>query len=161
MEKRVGAMRRELIFSYAPLLVWVGVIFFLSGPDASMAQTSRFIRPLLELLFPTANEATLQIYHGYIRKGAHVTEYAILAFLAARALLTSSKPFVKRYWWLAVLAVTFAVASMDEFNQSFDPSRTGSIWDILIDGAGGTAGIVVYTLTRRWFGRRRMHKKAT
>ena len=89
-----------------------------------MSNTSRFIRPLLEFLFPAAPEVTLHIYHGYIRKAAHFTEYAILAFLAVRALTAYARLHKWRYS-LALLLVV-AVAAIDEFNQSFEISRTGS-----------------------------------
>ena len=65
--------RRALLLQYAPVVFWIAVIFFLSSDQGSMSQTSRFIRPLLEFLFPAAPEETLLIYHGYIRKAAHFT----------------------------------------------------------------------------------------
>jgi VanZ family protein len=37
---------------------------------------------------------------------------------------------------LAMLG-TLCVASCDEFHQLFLPNRTGSIWDVMIDCAGG------------------------
>ncbi len=65
-----------------PLVIWMAVILGLGFGEASMSETSRFIRPLLIFLFPNAPEATIAVYHGLIRKSAHVTEYAILAFLS-------------------------------------------------------------------------------
>ena len=79
------AKRRGRISRYAPLILWIGIVLFASTGNASMAQTSRFIRPLLEFLFPNTPAETLQIYHAYIRKSAHFIEYAILAFWTARA----------------------------------------------------------------------------
>ena len=98
-----------------------------------MDQTSRFIRPLLEFLFPSASSDTITLYHAFIRKFAHFTEYAILAFLAFRASRNSR--------WKYIAA--FAVASLDEFNQSFEATRTGSINDVMLDIAGGVSMIAV------------------
>ena len=42
---------REAVTVYAPLFLWIGVIFYFSSGQGSMAETSRFIRPLLEFLF--------------------------------------------------------------------------------------------------------------
>ncbi len=123
---------------YAPVILWLGVIFFLSSNNGSMAETSRFIRPLLQFLFPTAAEETLQMLHGYIRKAAHFSEYAILAFLALRALSRSSLfDSLRKFRFILSLILVAAVACFDELNQSFEASRTGSARDILLDISGG------------------------
>lgn len=115
-----------------------------------MSNTSRIIRPLLEFLFPNTPEDILIIYHGYIRKFAHFAEYAVLAFFASRAFLPSSQSILRRFWWaFAFLFIAF-VASVDEYNQSFNPARTSSPYDVLIDCAGGAAMILFFLLfTRR------------
>jgi len=137
---------RGRIFRYAPLILWIGLILFLSTEQASMSNTSRFIRPLLEFLFPNASEETLVIYHGYIRKFAHITEYAILAFWASRAFFNSSQKFTRRFWFVLAFVLVLLVASIDEMNQSFLASRTGSIYDVLLDSSGGLAMILIFYL---------------
>lgn len=134
---------RGRIFRYAPLILWIGVIFYFSTRNASMSNTSRFIRPILEFLFPNASESTLVIYHAYIRKFAHFAEYAGLAFFASRAFWDSSQRFLQKCWYLAALFLVLLIASMDELNQSFDPTRTGSIYDVMIDAFGGSVMILV------------------
>jgi len=106
----------------------------------SMNETSRVIRPLLEFLFPAAPPETLTLYHGYIRKFAHFAEYAVLAFLAFRALA----PFKHKY--AIALALAAIVAVIDEFNQSLNPSRTSSPWDVALDIAGAASAILVLAL---------------
>jgi VanZ family protein len=121
----------------------------MSSDQGSMSQTSRFIRPLLEFLFPAALEGTLQLYHGYIRKAAHLTEYAVLAFLAWRAF--SPRSNLIRYLLSVILAAT--VASIDEVNQAFLATRSGSAWDVLLDISGAIAAIAVIWLIKRRDGR--------
>lgn len=116
-----------------------------------MSNTSRFVRPLLEFLFPNASEATLIIYHGYIRKFAHFAEYAILAFFASRTFWLSSKGFFERYWYLFAFIVVLSVASIDEINQSFNPARTGSVYDVLLDCFGGLCMILFILAIKRIF----------
>ena len=118
------------------------MIFYLSGDSGSMSATSRYVRPVLEFLFPTAPVATLQIYHAYVRKAAHFTEYAVLAFLALRAFLDSRIEGVKKLRYVLPMVLVAAIAAMDELNQSFLASRTGSFWDILLDIWGGLAMIL-------------------
>ena len=111
----------------------------LSSGQASMNQTSRFIGPLLEFLFPDASPETLLFYHGIIRKLAHFGEYAVLGLLACQAFVRS--PFRSHPFIFAIVLV-FAVAAIDEANQSFNPQRTGSMVDVLIDVGGGTAAVL-------------------
>ena len=122
---------------YAPLLLWIAVIFFLSSGQGSSGRTSLIIRPILEFLFPSASEETLLFYHGVIRKLAHLTEYAVLGLLACRAFRNLSR----RY--LFALGLVVLVAALDEFNQSFNPLRTGSAWDVAIDVSGGIVAIAL------------------
>jgi VanZ family protein len=128
-----------MLWRYAPLVLWIGVIFYLSSDQGSMSRTSRFVRPVLEFLFPAASDETLQFYHGYVRKAGHFTGYAVLAFWAVRAFVSSLMAAVSEYRHLWAVLLVAAVATVDELNQSFLSSRTGSVWDVLLDISGGVA----------------------
>jgi VanZ family protein len=145
-----NSIRRGRIFRYAPLILWIGVIFFLSSGQGAMSNTSRFIRPLLEFLFPGASEETLFIYHGIIRKLAHPSVYAVLAYFAYRAFYYSTQNHLQKYWFPVSLLLVFTVASLDELNQSFLASRTGSPYDILLDTIGGLVMLtILFFINRR------------
>lgn len=90
----------------------------------------------------------ITIYHGYIRKAAHFVEYAILAFFASRAFWTSSRSFVQKYWQIFAFAFAAAVASFDEYNQSFNAQRTGTVYDVMIDCAGAAFMVAALSI---WF----------
>ncbi len=78
-----------------------------------------------------------------MRKLAHFTEYAILALLAARAFLSSSRSLLRsRSYVFAFLLVT-CCALLDEYHQSFVSTRTGAIFDSLIDIIGGAAALAM------------------
>lgn len=136
--------RRERFFRYAPLVLWVGLVLFLSTSQASMSNTSRFIRPLLKFLFPGAPEETLIVYHAFVRKCAHFTEYAILAFWASRAFSNSSRKILRRFWFVGAFLLALLVASIDETNQSRLASRTGSIYDVALDVSGALVMILIF-----------------
>jgi len=87
-----------------------------------------------------------------VRKTAHFTEYAVLALLAARAFRTSSRRGLSRKWWLVSFALVAAVSLLDEYHQSFLPSRTGSVYDSLLDMTGGATALACAALL---FARRR------
>ena len=136
---------RGRLFRYAPVILWTGVVLFASTGNASMSQTSRFIRPLLEFIFPNTPEATLIVYHGYIRKLAHFTEYGILAFFAFWAF----SALFRRNWFLASFSLVALVATIDEINQSNNSARTGSIYDVLLDCFGGATILTIIYLWKR------------
>lgn len=84
--------------------------------------------------------------HFLIRKVAHFTEYAIMAFLARRAFITSSLALFQRRWFQLGLLLVVIYALLDEFHQSFVPSRTASIYDSAIDVAGGLTVLFIFKL---------------
>ncbi len=139
---------RGRIIRYAPLIFWVGVILFASSTAGASKNTSLIIRPLLEWIFSTATPETITTYHNYIRKSAHFTEYAILAFFASRAFWSSSGQILQRFWYLFAFLLVFAVGSIDEYNQSFNVLRTSSFYDTLLDSAGGLTMILLICLFR-------------
>lgn len=141
--------RRGRILRYAPLVLWIAVILYFSSGQGSMSETSRFIRPVLEFLFPAASEETLLFYHGYIRKFAHLAGYAFLAFFAARAFFSSPAASLARYWHLFSLGIVILVAVADETNQSFISSRTSSAGDVLLDISGAAAMLICILLFHR------------
>ena len=114
-----------------------------------MEETSRFIGPLLRFLFPAASDDLILSYHFYISKLAHFTEYAVLGFLAVRTFAGSSFALLRSYRFVLALIVVGAVALADEFNQSFEPSRTGAFSDVLLDTSGGLIMIVALFLLKR------------
>ena len=87
-------------------------------------------------LFPNTSAETLATIHFITRKVAHFTEYAILGFLAARAF----RPY--RRWFLISAILIIVYALLDEYHQSFVPSRTASIFDSLIDMSGGITALI-------------------
>lgn len=117
-----------------------------STAEFSSINTSRFIGPFLLWLFPDLSESRLAAIHFLVRKAAHFTEYAILAFLSRRAFITSSKAFINRHWFELGLLLIASYALLDEFHQSFVPSRTASIYDSAIDMAGGLTVLLIFKL---------------
>jgi VanZ family protein len=117
-------------------------ISFASSDSFNAGNTSRIIGPLILWLFPNTSPETLAVVHFITRKIAHFSEYAILGLLAARAFRTSEHPGISRRWFLICMMLIVVYALMDEYHQSFVPSRTASIWDSLIDMTGGLAALV-------------------
>ncbi|HEY0366428.1 MAG TPA: VanZ family protein [Pyrinomonadaceae bacterium] len=128
---------------YLPLIAWIAFISFASSDNFNAGNTSRIIGPLILWLFPNTKPETLAVIHFITRKIAHFTEYAILGFLAARAFRTSSRPAIGQRWFLICATLVVVYALIDEYHQSFVPSRTASIFDSLIDMAGGLTALLI------------------
>jgi hypothetical protein len=124
------------------------VILLFSGDEFSAGSTSRFLGPLLRWLFPDVSTATFLMFHLWVRKLAHLTEYGLLGLLAFRALRLSLAVSVARTALLG-LVVVLAVAATDELRQSLLASRTGSLVDVGIDLAGGALGVCLIVALHR------------
>ena len=143
---------RGRLSRYGPLAVWAILIFVGSGSVLSAEHTSVLLQ-FVKWLFPSASPDSLAWFHFLVRKAGHLTEYAILASLAARALRSSSLQFVRVHWFKFSLMLAMVYALTDEFHQSFVPSRTASIHDSLIDSVGAFIALSLiwwYQRRKQW-----------
>ncbi len=154
--RQVAPSWRNRLWRYGPLILWLALIFLASTGALAASNTSRIIGPLLRWLFPHITEMQLLRAHFVTRKLAHFSEYALLALLAARAFIPSTRRWLHRRWLLSALVLVAAYALLDEYHQSFVPSRTASIWDSMIDTAGGTTALIILA---RWRARRAHRNK--
>jgi VanZ family protein len=143
---------RTFLSRYLPLIAWMVFISFASTGSFSAGNTSRIIGPFVLWLFPDTSQETLLVIHGVTRKLAHFVEYALLGILAARAFRGSPRRDLRERWFLVSLALVVVYALLDEYHQAFVPSRTGTIYDSLIDIAGGLTALLIVR-RRDWFGR--------
>ncbi|HWL13025.1 MAG TPA: VanZ family protein [Ureibacillus sp.] len=77
-----------------------------------------------------------------VRKGLHFTGYGCIAILFY---LLYRKLKVKVPILIAILS-TFAVASLDEFRQTFVEGRTGIFDDVLLDTYGAITFIILFKI---------------
>jgi VanZ family protein len=129
------------------------LIFSVSGDKKSFQHSSRIIAPLLHWLFPHLSEDTVNFVVLVVRKCAHLTEYALLAWMFWHALRKPQKPELRPWSWreanLSIMLVALYAAT-DEFHQHFVPSREGKFSDVLIDTIGAICGILLlWSLGRR------------
>jgi VanZ family protein len=145
-------MRRDwnsTVRSWGPVIVWASAIFFFSTESFSSASTSRIFEPALSWLLPDISPAQIVTAHLTVRKLGHWSEYFITAVLLMRALRNelSTKSQTVVAMWAIVWIILYAVS--DEWHQSFVPSRTASVVDVMIDALGGICGIIWMTLRHR------------
>jgi VanZ family protein len=110
--------RSRVLTLWLPVLAWAGVIFaFSSIPGLSSG---------------------LGAWDTVLRKGAHVTEYAVLGALLYRALEREAP----------ALAAGIAYAATDELHQHFVRGRHASPVDVAIDAAGVALGMLIWLRVR-------------
>ena len=104
-----------MLFRFAPPLLLMGAIFFLSAqPDLNSGLGS---------------------WDTILRKLAHMAEFGLLWFLWWRALGYGN------HLWPALIAIAYAVT--DELHQTTVEGRVGSPVDVLIDSAGVALAVLV------------------
>ena len=116
------------------------------------SRTSRFLEPILRWLWPGLADEGLWRLIYYLRKAAHVTEYAILAVLVLAALNRTFRLSPPGWSWrrAGLTLLTCGVYALsDELHQAFEPTRYASGVDVLIDVAGAGMAVGVLWLARR------------
>jgi VanZ family protein len=141
--------RNSVLKAWIAAVLWLIVIAIESTALLSAHNTSRILYPILHFLFGV-DRLHFEDWHFYIRKGGHVVGYAILStllFRAWRATLPamSGAKWIPRWATIAVLGTAF-VASLDEWHQSFIPSRTGRWQDVVLDTCAGIAAQILILL---------------
>lgn len=137
--------------SFVPAIAMMYIIYRFSGQDGTESsglsyEVTRYIaliynKLLMKGMSNNALNELILVLHPYVRKGAHITEYLILA-------MTVSLPmYVYRFrgFGMTVLAVLFCVAfaAGDEFHQSFVAGRVSDPKDVLIDSIGILIGVIL------------------
>ncbi|THF80829.1 VanZ family protein [Cohnella fermenti] len=147
-----------------PPLVLAGWLFVIFG-FSSQPYQKQDIKPQLQRWIPeeTAERivpnVSFRYHHGivsgdapysfiefFLRKGAHMFEYGLLA-----ALLFLSLFFIRGRGWraLAALTLTGAAALTDEWNQSHVANRTSTLLDVGVDLLGAILAIGLILLICR------------
>ena len=130
----------------AALLVLLATAFIFSNSMKDMEESREdsnvvvdVVEVVVEKIVPDHN---IDVEHA-VRKGAHISEFALLGALSALFYLTFEKR--KRYALFFVFLYTALVASLDEFIQRFT-GRGSQFTDVLIDIFGAVLGITFMLL---------------
>lgn len=122
------------------IVLWMMLIFGLSNQNG---EESSFLSQKISSLF-TKDSEKIQIIEPYIRKIAHLSEYAFGGFLFISLFMTYNFSDRKRLILSFCIGVEYAV--LDEIHQLFISDRSGQITDVLIDSIGVALGICITML---------------
>ena len=106
-------------WSFLPLLIWMGVIFFFS----SQGRVSIDDSPLISFIF---------------FKTLHLIEYCILYLLARVAFFHLSQSERLAFFFSLIYAIS------DEVHQGFIATRDGNPRDVFIDLIGIAIGLIIF-----------------
>ena len=152
-EKWIAALLLLLVLAIA-----VGIFLFSSQTGEESGGISRGLTERI-FAFLGADEATAQKLHHFVRKAAHMAEFAVLGASVSMFLFyISDKGYFhagsRRFQALWAFALAFLYAVTDEVHQYFVPGRGPSAKDVLIDSIGVMIGIALL-----WAADRRIHGK--
>jgi VanZ family protein len=126
--------------TWAPVVIWMALIFTFSTDWFAAPNTSSFFGPLLSWLIPGIAAETIQIVHAALRKLGHWTEYFILAILLGAACKAQWPKQTWRNRFVTTVIITTLYAISDEWHQSFVPGRDADLHDVWADAIGAVAG---------------------
>jgi VanZ family protein len=136
-----------------PAAVWIILITFESSDYFSSQNTGSMLYLLLSKIFGgQINFYDFLIFHHYLRKTGHCVGYGMLCILLLRGwrVTLHGGDVLRRAAIFAWLGTVF-VATMDEWHQSFIPSRTGTWRDVVLDSTAGLVFVLIacFRLRRR------------
>lgn len=152
--------QRRIIFRILTIL-WMVIIFSFSAKNAQASTgDSNAVGMLVGKIvysdfqeWPRERQQAFADQWSYpIRKGAHMSEYALLGFFLVGAFLSKEQNGWRTVRIAFPMAVLYAVS--DEIHQFFVPGRSCMLTDIGYDSAGAALGIGLGMLAFYWMGRR-------
>jgi VanZ family protein len=154
------------VLDWVPAALSVLLVALESTATLSAANTSQWLYPLWVRLFGAISPAHWEEVHHLIRKTGHFVGYGLVSVAFFYGWRQTLHRMAVKHWTLwrraSVLAVlcTLLVASLDEYHQSFLPSRSSSPLDVGIDLCGAIAFQLVLLFIIQCFSRRPGYRAA-
>jgi VanZ family protein len=147
--------RHQVLKAWIAAILWLIVIAIESTAYLSAHNTSRFLFPL-HALSVRHQLGTIRAHgHFFIRKGGHVVGYGLLCILLFRAWRETLTELSRILSGLCAgpprRARNCAGRSLDEWHQSFIPSRTGTVRDVILDTCAGIGAQILVLLWVKLF----------
>ena len=137
---------KQIVKYWIPPLLWMVFFFPVLNTFLGSPAIYRALFFVLKIFSPDLSAADIYVPYIVIRKLIHFVEYAVLTCLLFRAFKGESPNKWSTKWavYSGIIAIGYGI--LDEFLQTFIPTRNGSIIDSLIDTAGVFAALGVISL---------------
>ena len=152
-------IKPRLKILYPTLLwIWISLIFIFSSQTYHEQSIQPFLSEQLPIETATKIVPDVTIHYGdgtipakespyaflefVFRKSSHLFMYAVLGLLFCITLYN----WIHKLFSSILISVymTGIIALLDEYNQYFNPDRTGRVQDVLLDLVGASLGIILY-----------------
>ena len=115
----------RLLKAWLPVILWTALILSFANDEFSEANTRGWLD-------------APKVVNTIVRKGGHITGYAVLALLAWRA--RRSLP--------VALLVALVVSMTDETMQAMTRTREGSLFDVVLDTCAALLALICIPAVR-------------
>ena len=141
------------ILVWLPATLWYSLIWLLSSQPAEQSTVVSSAVTENVLVAGGSDYSTAQtavqdsintLLSFFVRKGAHMFLFFILAILVWSALVQLIRHRPRRAVAVAALSILLAVS--DELHQKMVPGRSGELRDVLVDTAGVLIALILFTM---------------
>ena len=151
LECQLTSSAKRILKVWFPSALWLGAIALESTNLGSAEHTGRILYPILHFLF-NINAAAFALCHAWLRKSGHVVGYFTLSVLLFRS-WRATFPRLSTSWcvqWSTLSLVSTSLdATLDEWHQSFLPSRTCTLRDVILDSSAALMAQIVLSVLLR------------
>jgi len=128
---------------WVPVIVLLGIIFWLSGANFTDGKTSEFFFPKIKSVFPGLSPDGVAFVHELIRAFAHIFEFFVLGLLLSLAINRLHLRISGFQKGVLIFVLLCLLALGDEFRQSIVALRTASLVDVGLDLVGGLLALIL------------------
>lgn len=167
--------RLYFLISLVFLFLWLYLIYGMSAKSGEESAGLSYKIAEFAYRFPAFSYCfKFDTLHLLIRKGAHFTEYGILALLvinflnACNVLWTGANlirthqnvSIINRYFITVTIIFCCIYASLDEYHQGFVDGREPSVRDVWIDTSGACVFLLVFVLVHKMWRKHSLKQKS-
>ncbi|MCJ7581978.1 MAG: VanZ family protein [Candidatus Aminicenantes bacterium] len=121
---------------WLPPILWMIFFFPVLNRFLGSPAIYRALLSVVGIFIQDIRASSIEVPYIIIRKSIHFIEYAVLTVLLFRAFKGDSPEKWGTRWAVYSGVIAISYGFLDEFLQTFVPTRNGSILDSVIDSAG-------------------------
>jgi len=148
----LNASTKRIVKAWVPSAICLAIIVVESSDLGSYYYTGQILYPLFHFLF-NMDPLRFATWHMLLRKTGHFVGYFTVSAFLFRSWRATFPRLATRWclqWATLAWSSTCLVAMLDEWHQTFLPSRTGTFHDVLLDSTAAlTTQMAIYVILER------------
>ena len=126
----------RLVKYWIPPILWLIFFFPLFNRFLGSPVLYRALLSVFQIFNPDVSATAIEVPYIIIRKSIHFVEYVLLTFLLYRAFRGGNQKRWDIRWAVYTGVIAVGYGFLDEFLQTFVPTRNGSVIDSVINSGG-------------------------